>query len=239
MSRTLLAIISSVGDNEKLARHWEYFVATGWSILFCGTEDGKAVCPDSSVPTLNTGKLGRRMTSAGVSMWPLVYQEVDIWKFFLEHTEFDSVCVAEADTLFIRNPPVAHPGGPYLACIVPNFSRPGLFKTGCYMQTPRWSDRPTTEKLFNFGSKMLVEGDSEFWISDRFPAWICYRHHIPFMPFPAWTRFAFPDWSGMSEEQVALCDIRVAVKCGCITLHGIKTLEHLKTAEEALSESSI
>lgn len=231
----LLAIISSEKDNERLDRHWQYFVDTGFSILGCGTEDERCIWP-AQIPTLNTGKLGQRKTAAGMVMWPLVYQELQIWQYLMDHPEYDSVCVAEADTLFIRKPPAEHPRGPYLACLVPNFSKPGLFKTSCYMQTPRWSDRPTTEKLLNYGGKMLAEGDSEFWVSDRFPAWICYRYHIPFMAFPSWTRFAFSNWSDMDEETCMLRDIRVAVKCGCIALHGIKTEAHLKAAEEALKE---
>jgi len=236
MSRTLLAIISSEADNERLARHWKYFVATGWSLMFCGTVDNKAVCPDPNTPMLNNGKLGRRMTPAGLSMWPLVYQEVNIWEFFLNHTEFDSVAIAEADGLFIRKPPTEHPGGPYLVNLVPNFSRPGLFKTSTYFQTVRWSDRPMTEKLFNYGSKMLAEGDAEHWISDRFPAWVCYRYHLSFMPIPNWTRFAFPSWSDLGEDACAFRDIRVAVRMGCWYLHSIKSEAHLHFAEEALAE---
>jgi hypothetical protein len=236
MSRTLLAIISSRQDNELVRRHWPYFKLTGWDILGVGTEDKLCEWPEQ-ILTLNTGKLGLRKTPAGTSIWGLVYQELDVWTWFMAHEHlYDSVCVVEADTLFIRKPPQNHPGGPYLACLVPNFSRPGLFKTSCYMQTPRWSDRPTTEKLLNYGSKMLTEGDAEFWVSDRFPAWICYRYHIPFMGFPSWTRFAFSDWSDMDEESCMLRDIRVAVKCGCIALHGIKTEAHLKAAQEALKE---
>lgn len=218
---TLLAIISHPKDNELVHRHWPYFKMTGWDILGCGTADRKCEWPEPAIRRLDTGVKGVRMTPAGSSIFGLVQQELDIWEWFLNHKEYSSVCVVEADNLFTRKPP-RHPGGGlYLVTVIPNYSRPGIFKTPVYFSTPRWADRPCAEKLFKHGKEMLFRGDHEHWISDRFPARICHEHKIPFLNQPAWSPSAF-HWGASIYDEAWERDARAAVSIGCYCLHSVK-----------------
>lgn len=218
--KTLLAILAAEGDNERLARHWPYFKRTKFSLLGCGTVDNKVVWPEP-VPQLNTGELGTRMTPAGSAIFGLCKQELDIWHHFLLRTEYDSVCVVEADNLFVRKPPI-HPGtGIYLVTLLPNYSPNGLFSTSTYFSTPRHADRKCAERLYRHGSEMYANGDNEHFISDRFPAHIAHKHHIPFMAQPAWSPSAF-HWSSPDWKEAWVIEARTAIKIGCYCLHSVK-----------------
>lgn len=224
----LLAIISHPKDTELVARHWPYFKMTGWPILGCGTEDGKCQWPEK-VPRLDTGKMGVKMTPAGSSIFGLVQQEIDIWQYFLKQTNHDSVCVVEADNLFTRKPP-EHPGsGVFLVTLLPNYERKGLFKTVVYFSTPRWADRIAANQLQHYGSEMLRRGDNEHWISDRFPAWVCQRHRIPWLAQPAWSPSIFVQNDG---EWVR--DARAAIGCGCYCLHSVKHQWQLNAVKDLI-----
>lgn len=228
----LLAIISHPKDNELLARHWQYFKRTGFSILGCGTNDGQCSWPEM-VPVLDTGVIGKRMTSAGSSIFGLCQQEVDIWKHFLHHTDFDSVCVVEADNLFVRKPPEHPGGGLYLITELPNYSRPGLFNTPVYFSTPRWADRKCAERLLEHGQQMLKDGDDEHTMSDRFPAWICHQHRIPFLAQPAWSPSAHR-WGAGSYNEAWVRDARAIVKLGAYCLHAVKEPWQLESVKDLM-----
>lgn len=229
--KTLLAILACAGDNDRLKRHWPYFKLTGFAILGCGTVDGQVEWPDP-ISQLNTGKLGRKMTPAGSSIFGLVEQELDIWKYFLDHPQYDSVCVVEADNLFVRRPP-AHPGhGLYLVTLLPNYSKPGIFKTPYYFSTPRWADRKCAEQLYRHGRLMFQAGDHEHYISDRFPAWICQKHHLPWLAQPAWSPSPFA-WGGNFDE-VWVRDARAAIQTGAYCLHSVKTPAQLDALKDLL-----
>lgn len=228
---TLLAIISHPKDNELLARHWPYFKMTGWPILGCGTEDGACVWPDY-VPRLNTGKMGTVMTPAGSSIYGLVEQELDIWSYFLKNNQYDSVCVVEADNLFVRKPP-EHPGsGLYLVTALPNYMPAGIFKMPVYFSTPRWGDRRVIEQLHAHGRGMFERGDVEHWISDRFPAWVCQLGRIPWLPQPAWspTPFQF----GGTAQECWIRDARASIQVGCYCLHSVKHQWQLDALKDLL-----
>jgi len=232
---TLLAIISHPKDNELLVRHWPYFRKLGWPILGCGTVDQKCVWPEP-VARLDTGKLGTKATPAGSSIFGLVEQELDIWQWFLSHSTADSVCVVEADNLFVRRPP-EHPGhGLYLVTQLPNYNRKGVFKTVVYFSTPRWADRQCAAKLLHYGREMFKAGDHEHWISDRFPAHICHQHHIPWLGQPAWSPSAHV-WGGTREE-VWRRDARAAVKMGVYCLHAVKEQWQLDAVKDLMTWES-
>lgn len=233
MHRTLLAIISHPKDNELLKRHWPYFKKTGFTILGAGTEDGLCEWPEP-VARLDTGKQGTKMTPAGSSIYGLVQQELDIWKWFLDHEEFTSVCVVEADNLFVRRPP-QHPGaGFYVVTLLPNYSKPHLFKTPVYFSTPRWADRACATRLLNCGRQMLKEGDAEHWMSDRFPAWICQRNKIQWLPLPAWSPSAHRNGAA-SYEEAWIRDSRAAIKLGAVCLHSVKFTWQLDAVRDLMS----
>ncbi len=182
---------------------------------------------------MDTGKLGRKQTPAGSSIYGLVEQELDIWKWFLSHNEYDSVCVVEADGLFTRKLP-NHPGGPYLFTAMPNFSSLGLFKSSVYAQTPRWSDRPTTEKLFRYTNEAIRRGDVEHWMSDRLPAYICYKHQIPFQSFPGWSPFAMTHWASSSYDDQWVRNARLAIMMGAAYIHACKTENQLNAVRDLI-----
>ena len=228
----LLAIIATPQDEALLKRHWPYFKMTGWDILGAGTLGGKTVWPEA-VPRLDTGIIGKRPTPAGESIWGLVQQECDIWRWFLNQTEYDSVAVVEADGLFTRPLP-DHPGGAYLFTVMPSFSPAGLFKSPIYAQTPRWSDRPTTERLLMHAEQMIKTGDSEWWMSDRLPAWICYKHHIKFQGFPGWSPFAMTPWTANSYEVQWVQDARMAIQMGAAYIHSCKTQRQFDALKDLL-----
>lgn len=211
----LLAIISHPKDNALVRRHWPYFKMTGFSLLGCGTEDGKCEWPET-IQRLDNGKMGSRMTPAGSAIFGLVQQELEIWKYFLDHPEYDSVCVVEADNLFVRKPP-DHSAGAYMVTLLPNYSSPGLFQTDLYFSTPRWADRDVAASLYVFGSRMFTMGFVEHFMSDRFPALICYLHDIPFVGQQAWS----PSVSATSNE-AWLREARAAIKSGAYCLHAVK-----------------
>lgn len=215
----LLAIISSPHDNELVARHWPYFKATGWDILGCGSADGRCVWPEP-VKRLDTGKMGKRMTPAGSAIFGLVEQELAIWEWFLNHSEYSSVCVVEADNLFVRRPPDHPKNGIYLITALPNYSKPGLFKTVVYFSTPRWADRKCAERLLHHGREMVALDDHEHWMSDRFPAYICHKHKIPWLAQPAWSPSAHR-WGGTYDE-CWVRDAQAAVRIGAYCLHSVK-----------------
>lgn len=211
---TLLAIISHPKDNALVARHWPFFKMTKWDIVGFGTDDGKCEWPEH-IPRVDNGKMGTRQTPCGSSIWGLVEQELEIWKYFLD-SDYDSVCVVEADNLFTRQPP-NHPGGTYLVTLLPNMSPPGLFKTSTYFSTPRWADRGIARRLYDHGLEMYQLGDHEHWISDRFPALVCYRHQIPFMAQPAWSPSVF-----VANDGEWIRDARAAIGMGGYCLHSVK-----------------
>lgn len=230
---TLLAIITAPQDNERLARNWPYLTLPRWDVLGAGTAAGKCEWPKAPRFFLNTGQIGKRRTPAGDSIFGLVRQELDIWKFFLEHDEYDSVCVQEADSIFTRIPP-EHPGeGLYLVTALPNYAPPGVFKTPVYASTPRWGDRKCIERLWQHGWKMLTAGDHEHWISDRFPMWICHKHHLPWLAQPAWSPCAFA-WDG-DWKQCWVRDARAAIKMGAYSLHSVKEAWQLEAVKDLLT----
>lgn len=233
MSKTLLAILAVPAERDLVARHWKYFNGTGYALLGCGPESGEMTWPEP-IARLDTGIMGKKQTPVGSSLYGLVYQEIDIWRYFLEHKEFDSVCICEADGVFVRPMPKEHPGGPYLVSLMPNWSPANHFKTSTYFQTPRWSDRPTTEQLYRHGLIMARDGDTEYDISDRFPAWICYKQHIKFQGFPAWSPFANTHWSSESFDAQWISDARCAIKCGAFYIHACKTEAQLKSIEDLI-----
>lgn len=226
----LLAIISHPKDNELVRRHWPYFKMTGFSMLGCGTEDGKCEWPES-IPRLDSGKMGTRMTPAGPSIFGLVEQELDIWKYFLNHPEFDSVCVVEADNLFVRKPPV-HTAGHYMVTVLPNCAAPGLFQTDWYASTPRWADRDVAASLYTFGYEMFKRGETEHDISDRFPALICERHGIPIVAQNAWS----PSVAAFTEESW-LREAKIAIKGGAFCLHSVKTAKQLEALKDLFPQN--
>lgn len=231
MSKTLLAIISTPRDNKLVERHWPYFKMTGWDILGAGSEDGQCAWPEP-VMRLDTGVMGTRMTPAGSSIFGLVKQELDIWSYFLR-SHYNDLCIVEADNLFVRQPP-EHPGnGLYLVTLLPNYSKTGLFNTPIYFSTPRWSDHQCTEQLYRHGKEMLNRGDHEHWISDRFPAHICHRHHIPWMAQPAWSPAAF-HWGAKTSDEAWVRDARAAIKIGNYCLHSVKTEAQLESLKDLL-----
>jgi len=229
----LLAIIATPQDEALLKRHWPYFKMTGWDILGCGTRKGHTKWPED-VQRLDTGKIGRVTTAAGQVIFGLLEQEIEIWEFFLEHKEYDSVCLVEADNLFVRKPPAEHPGdGLYLVTLLVNYSRNSLFSTQHYFSTPRWADRNCAEKLYKYGSDMFRRGDNQHFVSDRWPAHICQTHNIPWLAQPAWSPspFAF----GASDRNAAwIRDARAAIKIGCYCLHSVKTQQQLDALKDLL-----
>lgn len=232
MSKTLLAILSCEKDNELLRRNWPYLMlAKPAAILGAGTIDGKCVWPEEVI-RLDTGKLGTKDTRAGSAIYGLVESELDIWRYFLEHPEYDSVCVVEADNIFVRQPPEHPCTGVYLVTLLPNFCPPGMFSTPHYMSTPRWADRKTVEQLHYHGREMFNAGDHQNWISDRFPAHICQRHQIPWIAQPGWSPHAF-HWQG-TAEQVWIRDARTAIQIGCYALHSVKHQWQLDAIKDLL-----
>ncbi len=188
---------------------------TGWDILGCGTVDGLCEWPEP-VPRMDNGKMGTRMTPAGSAIFGLVEQELEIWKWFLDHEEYDSVCVVEADNLFVRKPDWK-PNGDYLITELPNRALPGLFRTPSYFSTPRWACRDVAASLYLYGMMMFKHGEVEWFMSDRFPALICYEHEIPFRAQPAWS----PSVDAVSDE-IWLREARTAVGNGVYCLHSVK-----------------
>lgn len=216
--KTLLAIISHPKDNELVARHWPYFKLPNWDIIGVGTNDCKCVWPEP-VMEMNNGIIGTRMTPAGSSIWHLVEQELDLMRWFLG-SDYDSLCVVESDNLFVRVPP-DHPGnGMYLAPILPNYCKPGLFKTPIYMSTPRVMDRKCAENFHAHARSMFQQGDVEWWVSDRFPAHVCHQARIPWMNYPAWSPLPFA-W-GANPDQCWIRDARCAIQLGACCLHSVK-----------------
>lgn len=210
----LLAIIATEQDYPILCRHWQYFRMTGWPILGCGTEDGRTQWPEP-VMRMDTGKVGVIQTPAGSSIFGLVEQEIDIWRFLLQHEEFSSVCVVEADNLFTRKPQ-EHPGGIYLVTLLPNCAG-DVFRTPEYFSTPRWSDREIAWLLYIHGTAMFRQGDVEHYISDRFPAWVCYQHGIPFANTPNWSPSV-----QVANDTEWIRDARSAIRNGAWCLHSVK-----------------
>lgn len=229
--KTLLAIISHPKDNELVARHWKFFRMTGWDILGCGTEDMACIWPEQ-IARMDTGRMGTRMTPAGSSIFGLVEQELDIWRWFLQHQEYDSVCVVEADNLFTRVPPEHPGGGLYLVTTIPNYASPGIFKTPVYFSTPRWGDRRCIEQMHAHGRGMFERGDVQHWISDRFPAWVCQQGKVPWLPQPAWSPLPFY-WNGTVNE-CWVRDARAAIKIGCYCLHSVKYQWQLDALKDLL-----
>ncbi len=219
----LLAILATERDYPLLERHWPYFKRTGFTILGCGTDDGKTRWPEP-VMRLDTGKMGTKMTPAGSAIFGLVEQELDIWRWFLDHPEYESVCVVEADNLFVKNPPKSHPGdGSYCVTVLPNRAPAGLFSTPIYFSTPRWADRECAALLYTFGMQMFLRGGHEHFMSDRFPALICQEHGIPFTPNMAWS----PSTDAWSEDAWWV-EAKDAIRRGCFCLHSVKTERQLR-----------
>ena len=225
---TLLAILSSPQDNDMVRRHWKYFKMTGWPILGCGTTDGKCEWPDP-VMRLDTGKMGKMQTPAGSAIFGLLEQELDVWKFCFDHPEYDSVCVVEADNLFVRMPPKEHGGGGYRVTHLPNRSRNGLFRTAYYFSTPRWCDRDTAGLLYTYGSAMLQRGETEHFMSDRFPALICALHDIGVDYEPNWS----PSTDAWTDDRW-LAEARAAIKGGAWCLHSVKHQWQLDALKDLL-----
>lgn len=234
--KTLLAIIAHPNDNDRLARHWPYFKMTDCDILGCGPAEGQCVSWPEYVNCLNTGKLGKRDTPAGSSIFGLVEQELDIWRHFLT-TDYDALSVVEADNVFVRKPPEHPGGGIYLVTTIPNYSPPGIFKTPVYFSTPRFGDRRCIEQLHAHGRHMFARGDVEHWISDRFPALVCHQGKIPWLSQPAWSPSPFA-WGG-SYDEVWLRDSRAAIATGAYCLHSVKTEWQLKAVETAMLDYNL
>ena len=230
--KTVLAIISSPKDNSLIARHWPFFILTGWEILGCGTEDGRCEWPEP-VMRLDTGRYGTHQTPAGSAIFGLLQQELDIWKWFLDESEYDSVCVVEADNLFVRTPP-EHPGSElYVVTALPNYERAGLFNTPVYFSTPRWAGRHAARRLYEHGQEMLSRGDTQNWMSDRWPAHICHQHKIPWIAQPGWSQFSYV-WGAETWQEAWLRDARAAIKLGCYVLHSCKHLWQLQALADLI-----
>lgn len=228
---TLLAIVSHQKDTELVARHWLYFRSIGYTILGAGTQDGQCVWPEP-VMRLDTGKLGTRMTPAGKSMWPLVEQELDIIQYFLA-SNYDALMIVEPDNLFVRKP-IDHPGnGMYLAPILPNYAKPGIFKTPVYFSTPRVMDRRCAEAFYAHARGMFERGDVEHWISDRFPALVCHQGKIPWMNYPAWSPLPFV-WGTPNPQEAWIRDARCAIHLGAVCLHSVKHKWQLDAIKDLL-----
>jgi hypothetical protein len=237
MARPLLAIIAHPRDRDMLYRNWSLLSLPNWEILGCGTVDRKCEWPEK-VMRLDTGKMGTKMTPAGSAIFGLVEQELTILKWFLDHREYDSVCIMEADNIFVRQPP-EHPGnGIYAVTVLPNYSKPGLFSTPIYFSTPRWADREAAERLYYGGLELFRKGDHQHWISDRFMAHVCHRYRIQWMNFPAWSNSAF-HWGARDAKSAWVRDARAAIQCGCYSLHSVKEQWELDAIQDLLPCASL
>lgn len=208
-------------------RHWKYFKLPGWPILGCGTDDGKCEWPEP-VPRLDTGQMGTKPTPAGSAIFGLVEQELQLWKYCWDHPEYSSVCVVEADNLFVRKPPQSEFRG-YRVTLLPNCAPPRLFKTSYYFSTPRWADRATAGMLFIFGKAMFRRGETEHFMSDRFPALICHRHRIAFEPQPNWS----PSVRAVGNKEWTI-EARQAILNGAYCLHSVKHQWQLDALKDLL-----
>lgn len=211
-------------------RHWFSYKAMGWPIMGCGTQDGGCEWPEK-VRRLDSGIVGTRQTPAGSALYGLVLQEADIYREFLNNTKHDSLCIIESDGVFTRRLP-EHPGNAYLFSQMPDFAPRGMFKSTVYAQTPRWSDRATTEKLLRFTEQAIGENGVEHWMSDRLPAYLCYKHQIKFQPLPAWSPFAFTHWSPGTFDEQWKQDARAAIRLGAAYIHACKTEAQLKAIRD-------
>lgn len=228
-SKTLMAILSSPQDNEMVARHWPYFKMTGWDIVGCGTVDGGCQWPEP-IMRFDTGQLGKRITNGISAIWGLVPQEIEILKMFLT-TNYQTLVINEADNVWVKRNPPSHPGGMlYLINLMTNLHR-GIFNTPVYASTPRICDRETAEHLVHWGSKMIAQGDVEYWISDRFMMKVAFTGQLRFQHYPSWTSFPMA-WSGMPVTEAFIKDARAAIHLGNYSLHGIKTAEQLERITE-------
>lgn len=227
MSNTLLAIISCPKDNELVARHWKYFLLSGWDIAGCGTVDGKCEWPEP-VMRLDTGEVGLKNVGFGTAIHGLLRQELNIISAFLK-TNYEFLAVAESDNVFVRKPPEL-PHGLYLAPTVPNYS-PHLFSTPIYYTTPRIMDKEIARHVFHHGNYMMSQGDTQHWMSDRFFPHICHKHRIPFQHFPGFT--AMPHyWWAKTHRDGFVRDARAAITMGACVIHGIKDEETLKAVTD-------
>lgn len=228
-SNTLLAIISCPKDNELVARHWSSYLLTGWDIAGCGSEDGKTEWPQP-VMRLDTGKSGLKHVGFGTAIYGLLQQELDIISAFMK-TSYEFLAVAESDNVFVRKPPEL-PHGFYLAPLVPSYS-PNLFSTPVYCTTPRIMDKLIASHILHHGRKMLAEGDTQHWMSDRWFPHIVHKHKIPFQHFPGFT--AMPHyWWAKDHEEGFIRDAKAAIKLGVCVVHGCKTEYQLESITEGL-----
>jgi hypothetical protein len=223
-SRTLLAILACGADNARLRRHWPYFKKTGFSILGCGTSDGTVSWPEA-VPELSIGEIGRTNNAAGEVIFGLVKHELEIiYHFLLVLNDFDTLMIAEADNLFVCQPPPHPQNGLYLAPTIPNYAPAGLFKTPVYFTTPRVMDRQCASAFEAHGRGMFQRGDVEHFVSDRFPAAVCHQGRIPWMHYPGWSPLPMT-WSVtglLSNDSRWVRDARTAIQLGACCLHSVK-----------------
>lgn len=206
---TLLIIQSHEAHKPLVDMCWSQHALHGWPIF--------GVTPENSGHSWLPDIFHCAMIGSGGYMQPEVIKRwVRTWEIFLNEekfSQFDSACMVESDSLFLRKPE-PHPGG--LFTRLAGGPVGGASKSTRFFHCPWWADRVTAQIIVEEGRKLMAEGEWELCSPDLFLGLITDRRpEIKVTEANTWSCNGGDFHNRADQAGKAVMD-------GCFFVHGIR-----------------
>lgn len=215
--KTLLIIQGYGRAQERIRRHWPWYLRAGCDILGIDRIDGRVHWPSERL--IGVCQSGWDTYVQGANLVNLL---IDCFRIGLTYYAYSDFCVIENDSIFLDKLP-EHPGSCLNTCIG-GYQTSG-FRAKHFFHTPWWADRPTAELIVRLGERLVAAELIERGFPDRWLGLLCdlYPEFIRWRNDPAF-------WSvnDVSVPPTLIECAREAIARGTIYIHGIKTPEQLE-----------
>lgn len=208
----LLAVFTCHKGNGALMRHWPYFqrqeAGEYWVITTtdtrCDVPEGVAWTTIGRDSYINGSHLPRRM--------------IDTVKFLLKEAKWDTLILAEYDTVFFNRIAVEKFSDSLAAHLA------GYYPEGAFYHNPWVFNREVAELFVESGRKRLphIHDGSREASPDVFFGMVSYDLNVPV--YEGWREFSRNTISDPADLELA----RLCYREGYDVIHGIKTKEQLE-----------
>jgi len=214
MSRTLLIIQGYPAAQERIERHWEWYLRAGCTILGVDRLDGRVDWPSDGL--IGVRHIGMNSYVNGANLLELL---LGCFEAGLSLPHFDSFAVIENDSIFVQPLPEV-PKDSFLATL--GGYRNDGFHGERFFHTPWIADRKTAADIVLYGRRMIDCGLLERGFPDRFLGLMVSLYKLPWVPALAFS-------CNRINSQHFIEESRHAIRNGVCYLHGIKTPDELAT----------
>lgn len=221
MSNPLLVIQGYKKAEERIHRHWPYFLKASCDIFGMDRINGKVNWPKERL--VGTGSWGHdAYVGPGDLIGFLVACLVGL------SAKYDSVCIIENDSIFVRPLP-AHPGIGMVATLGGHRSNGDGFRGEHFYHTPWYFHRDSIPMVIECAARMQRAQLLEHGFPDRFLGLMVDLYSLPVTHAQAFS-------VNTIDRPHYVAEARKAIQAGAFYVHGIKTAEQLRQVTEGLCD---